>query len=100
MDLITTLTDERLEKWFHRDEQEAILFDSLRAALEREQAYSRSILVDRLKELEKKLCAAREVVEWACQNVGRLVVDTVGFSNKYAVLGYVEELRHRAEKEK
>jgi len=34
MDLITKLSDERLATWLHRDEQEALLFDSLRTALE------------------------------------------------------------------
>ena len=81
MELITKLDDERLgDTAIYNDEyglkqlllQRGVLVTSLRAALEREEAYSRSILIDKIKTLEAELaeargqlCRAREIIEKA-----------------------------------
>ena len=85
MELITKLDDERLgDTAIYNDEyglkqlllQRGVLVTSLRAALEREEAYSRSILIDKIKTLEAELaeargqlCRASQALDKACAAV-------------------------------
>ena len=69
MELITKLSDDRLDL-YPLEGDKMLLLDSLRAALEREEAYSRSIL--KIKTLEAELaealgqlCSARETLKLA-----------------------------------